>query len=210
MKRAGAADVLRQGGWDLLYGNGGQSVCTSYEDGHPVNEYLRHSHEWIEPLALYREFPKRDNYVELAEDIRIFHSLYFDAKRSAFLKFHDDGNEEEVAVIDGLMLKVKLHLLVDYLAVRQMDFVLFFEGNYRSHSTREELGVEPGSDFAEQGELMRMDFFSSDYSFGDGEKSNSILRGKLIFALPDRRSSRSFCSEGGNVSGVYYRVRSAR
>ncbi len=176
--------VLEQSGWDLRYGDGGPSVCTSYDDDRPVNKYLRISHGWIEPIALYRKFPERENYVELSEDFRLFHNLYYDVKRNCFLKFNDDGHEEEVAVINGTTVKVKLHLLTDYLAVRQMDFVLFFEGNYRSKSTREELGVSSARDFTEQGDLIRMDFFTSDYSYGDGSQSNSILRGKLILPCP--------------------------
>jgi hypothetical protein len=189
--------ILEDAGWDLRYGDGGPSICTSYEQGRPVHEYLRLSHGWIEPIAHHRTFPSRDSYLELSEEFRLYHQLYYDAKRACYLKFHDDGHEEEAAVIDGMTARVKLHLLSDYLAVRQMDFVLFFEGNYWTKSTLEELGASQANDFSEQGELIRMDFQTSApaFIFTDDTKSTSTLRGKLILpcsteSIPDPSAPR--------------------
>ena len=85
-----------------------------------------------------------------------------------------------------MTVKVKLHLLSDYLAVRQMDFVLFFEGNYWTKFTMEELGATQANDFTEQGDLIRIDFHATaaNFPFMDETKSTSRLLGKLIFPCP--------------------------
>jgi hypothetical protein len=127
-----AQSVLERTGWDLMLGDGGPTICTSYGPNGPKHEYLRKSGEWIEPLAVYRKFPSRDDYVELAEEFRLYHNLYYDEAKKVYIKINDDGQEEEAAIIEGTTARVKLGLLSEYLAVRQMHFVLFFEGNYWS------------------------------------------------------------------------------
>ena len=88
--------ILEDAGWDLRYGDGGPSTSTRCENGKPVHEYVRLSHEWIEPLALHRTFPSRENYVELSEEFRLYHQLYYDAKRNCYLKFQDDGTRKKL------------------------------------------------------------------------------------------------------------------
>jgi hypothetical protein len=171
--------VLEQAGWDLSVGGGGPSVCTGTE-----TEYLRNPNGWIEHLAVYRSFPSRDNYVEISEDFRLYHNLYYDAQRNVYLKLNDDGQEEEAAVIQGTTAKVKLRLLSEYLAVRQMHFVLFFEGNYWSKQSRKELGISPDQDFSVTTDRLRMDFWSGDAAFVDDSKCFSRLMGKMILPCP--------------------------
>ena len=99
LKNHAAERCWRQAAWDLSYGAGGPSVCTSYDADGPKTEYLRNPNEGIEHLAVYRSFPSRENYVELAEDFRLYHNLFYDAQRNVYLKLNDDGQEEEAAII---------------------------------------------------------------------------------------------------------------
>jgi hypothetical protein len=176
--------VLEQAGWDLMLGSGGPSICTGHGDDGPKTEYLRNASEWIEHLAVYRSFPSKDSYVELSEDFRLYHNLYYDASKNVYLKLNDDGQEEEGAIIERTQAKVKLRLLSEYLAVRQMHFVLFFEGNYWSEQTREELGVSTEKDFSVTSAHLRMDFWTGEDAFGDGSKCFSRLLGKMILPCP--------------------------
>lgn len=193
-------DVLGSTGWDLPLGSGGPSVCTSYGPNGPKTEYLRNASDWIEHLAVYRSFPSRNDYVELAEDFRLYHNLYYDEAKKVYLKLNDDGQEEEAAVIEGTTTKVKLRLLSEYLAVRQMHFVLYFEGNYWSKQTRLEIDLPHDCDFSVANDRLRMDFWIGDDPTDSDPNCFSRLLGKMILPCPTETIPDPFSRKDENFS----------
>ena len=95
-----------------------------------------------------------------------------------------DLSQSASVIIERKTVKVRLRLLAEYLAVRQMDFVLFFEGNHWSSQTREELGITDDNNFSVATDLMRMDFWTGDAEMVEGSESYSRLLGKVIMPCP--------------------------
>jgi hypothetical protein len=129
--------------WDLLPGDGGPHLQGSGEDSY---RYVRIGEEPVEPFVLRRHFPgPRPSYCELSEEFRLFHTLYEDKKTGEFFQYDEAGDEVVVARITADTVKVRLRYLKEYLAVRDMCLVIFFEyARFSTHSL-EELGL-PGDD----------------------------------------------------------------
>jgi hypothetical protein len=103
-------ECLEDDSWDYRYGNG-HPGCTVYGHGDDSEvKYHRFGNDrGIEPLIICREFHGvREDYVEISEELRLFHNLYYDRANNKYLKFDDSGNEEDVIVIEDGKVKIKL------------------------------------------------------------------------------------------------------
>ena len=73
--------AMKEPSWDLMLGSGRPGFVTSWEDGIEKNEYYRDTHEGFRHLVLYRDFHgRKDSYLEVLEEFRLLHNLYYDAK----------------------------------------------------------------------------------------------------------------------------------
>ena len=89
---------LTQSSWDLDLGRAVPG-CTRYggRDEDQVAYYRFGNDSGIEPLILYRSFHGiRQEYVEVLEEFRLFHNLYFDSKINSYVKLSNSGKEYEV------------------------------------------------------------------------------------------------------------------
>lgn len=94
----------------------------------------------FEPLILYRSFHGRwEEYVELSEEFRLYHNLYFDFKRNEFIFLSTSGEEDVVARIEksghDIKVQVKTKYLRDFLAAKSMVLMRFF--NHRRFSEKD-------------------------------------------------------------------------
>ena len=86
----------------------------------------------IEPILLVRCFAKlRPKQVELIEEFRLFHNLWYDEKRSTFIKFDDGGNEKDVVKISQEVVSIRRLELRQFLAARDMSLVVYFDRRYK-------------------------------------------------------------------------------
>lgn len=137
------ADALRDPGWDLSIGDHHPGFSQIHENGREVNVYERCASSGVEPLVIMRNFHGvRPSYPELSEEFRLFHSLYWDAAGSCFLKFADDGTEEVAIEIAADRIRAKTKLIRQYQAARQMDFLVFVDSYHYGKKEGEPLPDE--------------------------------------------------------------------
>jgi hypothetical protein len=123
--------ALSHDSWDLTVGHSIGPRCTQYfEEGKKVTEYYRFGdRDGIEPLVIPRDFHGvRPDYVEILEEFRLFHQLYWDAARGVYLKFDEAGNPHEVIRIKAnrVVEVSKLHIR-QFLALKGAVLVVFFD-----------------------------------------------------------------------------------
>jgi len=67
------------------------------------------------------------DYVEVCEDFRLFHNIYYDNEKSRYLTFDEAGNETEAIRINDTSVQIRLNLLQDYITAKQKVLLLFFQ-----------------------------------------------------------------------------------
>ena len=113
--------VLKDASWDLHIGDGAPGLVTQYENG---NEETFHG---IRPA-----------YWEISEDFRLFFNLYEDRPNKRFLIIDNNGDEHEAIRMAASEIRVKTRLMREYLGVRKMRLVLYFDYNRFSSKTLQE------------------------------------------------------------------------
>jgi hypothetical protein len=101
-----------------------------YEGDEYVTTYLPAGVDrGFEPLVLLREYhgvaPRN---LELVEEFRLYHNLFWDESTKQFIQAHEDGQTSVGAKIMGLnKVEVRTKLLRQYQAGRQLDAVFFID-----------------------------------------------------------------------------------
>ncbi len=177
--------VLSTPGWDLHIGSGVPSVWLG---GGEIGYSRLGLNSEIEPFVHYRSFHGiRSGYVEIIEEFRLYHNLYHDRARNVLIFIDEDGNEEDAVIIEQEKIKVKLHLITKFLAVKQKDFVIFFEGHYSSHYLLEDVDLQPSETQQKSARYLMNLNVSNDAAFSSNEtKSWSKLMGKIILPCPTK------------------------
>lgn len=180
--------VLEDYNWDLRIGDRPAS-CSHFENGKETIEYDWFSEDEIKPLIYWRAFyGSKEDYYEVSEEFRLYFNLFEDRKNlkeNKFIYIDDNGDEEEVVLINDNEVKVKLKFLKEFLAVKKMHLAIYFEYMRSSKKTLNELeqkeirDVIQGSDY-----IYRVIVIDSVIS--DTKKSQGLLLGKkLIHGLKD-------------------------
>lgn len=123
--------------WDLMVTDSRPGFSQGPgENGELVTEYHREGGESeVEPLVLLREFHGvRRSYPEIVQEFRLFHNLWWDNERHAFMKIHEDGTEEVAIEVSDSEVRVKTRLLRQYQAARQLDLLLFIDSVRKASS----------------------------------------------------------------------------
>ena len=86
----------------------------------------------IEPLVIYRSFHGRwGGYLELSEEFRLYHNLYYDNRKNEFIFLNESGEEDVVAQVrqigEGFQVHIKTKYLRDFLAAKSMVLVRFHD-----------------------------------------------------------------------------------
>lgn len=120
--------AMEQNGWDLMIGAGGPGLCTSYKNGKSSTTYYKNSDEGFMRLVLVRDFHgRKDSYLEILEEFRLFHNLYHDAKSDSYFSFDDSGDEIEVIKMQNDEVKIRKKYLQSFMSACQMNLLLYFE-----------------------------------------------------------------------------------
>ena len=140
-------------------------------------------------MVISREFHGiRDNYWEISEEFRLFHSLYHDSAKNGYIKFDDAGNETRVAAVEQDHIRIRLKEIRQFLAIKEMHLSVQFEYVEYSSCTLEELGMQQGRD-KQNTELLTWTLFYGDARLSEGRRTLSRLVGKRLFApLPKSKS----------------------
>ncbi|MBD2036215.1 hypothetical protein H6F76_14440 [Leptolyngbya sp. FACHB-321] len=170
--------AIDQPGWDLMSGSGGPGFCISYEAEKEATTYYTNPDERFLRLVLNRDFHgRKKDYVEILEEFRLFHNLYYEIKNSSYISFDDSGDEVEVIKVTNNEVKIRRRFLRSFMAAKQMNLLLYFELT-RHFKHRETFSCD------QKNGTLTYTIYSGD-SYSDGFLSFSrILGKKLIFCEP--------------------------
>ena len=179
--------------WDLCYENGHPSITKYYQDGEEHVKYLRFGNDnGVEPLVIDREFHGiLDNYVEIAEEFRLFHNLYHDRKQGQYIKIDNAGEEHVVATVEPNQVKIRMKEIRQFLTIKEKYLLIQFDYQECTTYTIEELGLSKDeNDQQRRGGLYCWNLSYTEILESIGEKGTiSRLLGKhLIKPFPKSKS----------------------
>jgi hypothetical protein len=178
-----AEQALANPTWDLKI-DGGRPGCVQHgqRGGTSVAEYHRFGgHYEAEPFLLHRSFAGvRRKYVEISEEFRLYHNLYYDRTTDKYLKIDGAGNDTEVIIVEPQRVLVRLLEIRQYLAARTMHLAIYFDDREHSRFSLEELGLEEGAQDTRNG-LMKWGIGYGDFGSIDEWHTSSRLLGKRLF-----------------------------
>ena len=186
-------DSLSASSWDCPPEDGFPCAIGYHEDGNRSVRYFRFGNDQgIEPLVFRRNFyGLREDYLEISEEFRLFHNLYYDRRENRYIKIDDDGDEMLVAVIENHRDRVQIRLkeLRQFLAIKEMHLAVQFDHRVNSKSSLSELGISK-SEIDKREDLCHWNLYYGDLPFPkEGYKTVSILHGKrFLEPLPKSRS----------------------
>jgi hypothetical protein len=176
--------------WDLTIGDGGPSINVSGASGQMKVEYRRCSNGiGAEPLVILRSFHSlRKEYIELSEEFRLFHNLYWDQGTHRYLKFDDAGDEEVIAEVHSKNVSIRLKELRQFLAVKNAYAALYFSLTRFSNVKIDEISYEERKEEFSS-EFIRYSFHVSKWTHSNEFQTMSRLLGKALIApLPIEQS----------------------
>ena len=179
---AKVADALKRDDWEFHIGDGKpQNIQFGLTEGRI--EYFRYgNNDGIEPLVFFRDFDDvKPGYLEVSEEFRLYHNLYYDPKSKKYLKINSDGLEEEVLIIGTDVVKVRLNEVRQFLAAKQMHLAVFFDVMRYSPASLGDLGLKQTRQYIEDDNTFYyIGVTPCDDSFGSGHKSMSLMTGKKL------------------------------
>jgi hypothetical protein len=123
-------EAVRDPGWDVTKGDFRPGFSQYHENDEWVTTYLPGSVRGeYEPLILVREYyGVAPSTLELVEQFRLYHNLYWDELTSQYMQPHDDGTSSVAVKVTGTSrVDVRTKLLRQYQAARQLDLLLFID-----------------------------------------------------------------------------------
>src|SRR5262249_39702253 len=100
------------------------------------------------------------------QEFRLYFNLYEDKNRKKLIRIDDSGNDEDVVLIEGREVKIRLRLVKEFLSVRQMNLALFFSLDRFSEKTTRELGIKEYRE-EKRGKEFAYSIGARDFTFGD-------------------------------------------
>lgn len=175
-------DVLNNYSWDLMIGSG-MPGCITYGGKDSETKYFRFGNDdGIEPLVLCRDFYGiKPSYQEVSEEFCRFHNLFYDSKNNKYLKFDDDGNEEDIILLGDKEVKIKLKEIKQFIAFKEMHLAVYFDIIRYSNETLEELGIDEKHEIPKKEKMLyHLSIAKCDDSMIDSNKTISLLIGKKL------------------------------
>jgi hypothetical protein len=171
-------EVLSQTGW-VFDPQHLTPCCVKYGDG--TVAYLPFgSDEGYEPFVIERHFHGiKPEYVEIKEEFRLFHNLYFDSKNRVYIKINKDGSEQEVVRVADDVIKVRAVELRQFLAIKEMRLALLFDIRGYYQQTLEQMSISKESRDVTQPQL-HYSYIVDDSDFREG--SLVLITGKKLIA----------------------------
>lgn len=104
--------------------------CANYEDIYSFskNTIVIGTERKPKPLVFIRNFLNiKESYIEILEEFRLFHNLFYDKKTDNYYKIYENGSEEEVIVKKENSINIKSKYLKELLTYKEMSLLLFFD-----------------------------------------------------------------------------------
>ena len=178
--------------WDILKGDGLPGHTVQSDQDQEVVSYHRFGGDsGIEPLVFLRTFDGiKEPFLELSEEFRYFHNLYFDEDKQQFVKINSDGTEDAVGRIAPHRLDLRLREVRQFMAVRGMHLAVYFDIVRYSEMDAGQIDREAATKEIHE-DLLRYRFHVSPCNFSSRREHHSfsrLLGKKLIPPLPLEQS----------------------
>lgn len=151
-------------------GSGCPGFMQSYEDGHKVTTYLPRGdvYEGFELLVLVRNFHgAAQTILELDQQFRLFQSLLYIPASNTYVRLNGDGTQTSAVRFAGERVEIRISLLKQYIAARQMDLLLFTDFTVHSPMKPEDLETKRFTNATGAGRLDQDEAqFSSSGKYG--------------------------------------------
>jgi hypothetical protein len=184
--------VLNEPAWDLSIGDG-MPGCSIYQgpDGEQVDYNRLGRDSGIEPLVIARDFHGlRESYLEILEEFRFFHNLYYDQNNNQYVKITERGDEQVIIRMTADRVEVRLKEIRQFLAIKEMHLAIFFEVVQYSAHELDEFPEDIREAEVHEG-LVRYTFHISEtrISLDPKHKSFSRLLGKKLIPPVSKEKS---------------------
>ena len=192
--------ILFNVNWDLDYGSGGPCTATYLRSETKNVKYLRFENDkGIEPLLVnFLIYGRQNNdvHVDIAEEFRLFHGLYYDREKGRYIKVDEEGEEHIIAVIKPHEIKIRLKEIRQFLAIKEMHLSIQFCYVECSACTLEELELVESENDQRNG-LCCWNFHCVDRQIiGQKGICSRLLGKRLIEPFPKSKSGfRGFSEE---------------
>ncbi len=152
---------LERESWGVWHPSELRPSCTEYANKRV--SYDRFGNDGgYEPIVLSRNFHEvKPQYLELSEEFRLFHNLYFDRKNDRYTKIKDDGSEIDVVHFEEEQVSIRSIEIRQFLAIKEMRLALLFDLRRKFPRSLTELGLKSAF------EHVTGPNFHYSYAFGD-------------------------------------------
>lgn len=170
--------------WDINHSQVGPLINEQL-DGTFIS-YSRYENDETEPIVMYLENEGRWNEEAfLAEEFVMYFKLHKEAqgkKKYVYYQVDECGDDVEVAKVMGVNLDVKLKYIKEYIAVKQLNLLIFNDEAVNSDKSLDELGFPPIPISVIKDEDCIFSYaLSKSSGFGLEYKSCAIFRGKCVY-----------------------------
>lgn len=168
--------------WDISFGDGLPCCEKHYLKNAYKTKYLKYGNSRnIKPLVVYRTFwDSKPSYIEILEEFRLFHNLYFDKLNNKYIKINDHGEEEDIILIDGFNVKIKISAVKEFLAITNSSLVILFDIKCHSKLSLADLNISDSCETYQKNNIIFNFATRNIKHMGDENKSLSRLLGKKI------------------------------
>ena len=180
--------LIKKDGWDIGPADGGPAIWTHYRGKEKTHRYCPFGNEdGVEPIVIWRSFHGiRPDFLELAQEFRLYHNLYPDPGRRRFIHIDRNGDESEAARYGENLMEVRTDLLRRFCAAKQMALAIFVESFRYSHYTLADLGLTE-TRTVDAGDYYRfpLAIVPDDFSFKKKFETCSLVVGGKKYVLPN-------------------------
>lgn len=175
------AAVTKTYEWDVNIGEGGHEVCKAGSS----HAYRRFGTDHgIELLVHLRDYSGvRTKHLELSEEFRHFHNLFFDSANGEFLQVLGDGTEEVVGRLGSGRCELRTREVRQFLAIKRMHLAIYFWNSRKSSLALADLPHDELHEHCKLG-LTHYSYGTTDDcgGFGAGVRTYSRIIGKKLIA----------------------------
>ncbi|WP_163513571.1 hypothetical protein [Fodinicola acaciae] len=167
--------------WDVSIGDYRPGFVQHYTAGERTTEYDAGGEEdGFRPLVLRRNFDGIvPSTLEIIEEFRLFHNLYWDAASQQFLKLATGGTLDAAIKMSDDRVEVRTSLLRQFQAARQLDFYFLIASVHLGAE-----GMQPPDQITWRTEVLHVERQSSRDGFMVGGQPYTRYVGKKVLPAP--------------------------
>lgn len=198
VKRNKVCEILKSTDWDRLPTHGIYGITTRWNKNSRAVKYYTYHDDSVEPLVYIRDFEGiHPNILSILEEIVVNFQLLVKEQRNikTFYFTDDNGKEEDAIYIDKELVRIKRRFLLEYMYLKRMDFVLYFELWRYSDQGLEELGLTLLERHVKDECCCYDIYIDESNEFTTQSKSQGWIIGKRVYRLPRNYKSWYFNSE---------------